>query len=466
MHTSHAHAFKNRHPNRTAYEKSILQAVDYPNTVIPRSTTGISSSRSFLHDAISGATDNTLKPFSSREFSEAFAHSLETKIVPACLGRIENLLLTVPWHRGTDGQVTLMEREVRHFRSLILALGKKLIYTIVCHPDTRSEVENWKTMACNLQFIIVEVSNFNYTIWAQDAYVGLRGRLGQKILVEGVFFNREDDTMVADEIAAQTDVSAIQSCLYFQGGNILGGDKITLVGMDYMIRNLGHCGLESVEAIANRYSDLFATDILFLGGRNSGDYDWYRAGKLTGYGTQPIFHIDMYVTRTGVVGASGKEIVFLGRPKIALEIVGKRPEQGNVDIERYDAFFDQTEEQLAAHFEVHSLPLFMVHGNVNGEGYRAVKEYYNLSFNNVVIENYDNTRHVVLPTYASESEAERFGVDAYVRRELEDAAESVWRDAGFSISRTDSHEILSHAMSSSHCITKALQRDRETTSPD
>ncbi|WP_187430956.1 hypothetical protein ROLI_033460 [Roseobacter fucihabitans] len=411
-----------------------------------------------IEKMIANTMDAPDAAFSTRHFSEAFARAMHTRISPSCLGRIENLLITVPYYRDGKGNVSLDPREVRHFRTLIAALGDNREYTIVCHPDTRPAVETWSDLASGIHLNIVEMSKFNFTIWAQDAYVGLRGSSGQQILAEGILFPRQDDMAVADEIATQTNISALQSYLYFQGGNILGGSDLTLVGMDYMIRNLGRFGLKTVQDIAGRYASLFGTDILFLGGADSGDFNWYQDRKLTGYGTQPIFHIDMYVTRTGVTGNDGKEIVFLGRPKFAKDIVGTRPEQGGVDIDRYDSFFEQTEQQLNRHFEVRHLPLFMVHGNVNGEGYRAMNEFYNLTFNNVVIENFDGTKNVVLSTYADDVEAARFGVDPQVRRDLEQAAQDEWKRIGYTVHRTDSHEILSHAMSSIHCITKTVRR--------
>lgn len=416
--------------------------------------------QSILADTLSAAETS----FSMRHFGEELAHAIQSKIVPACLGRIENLLLTVPWHGHQNGTVRLNPREVRHFQTLIKALGDDRIYTIVCHPDTRAEIEEWQTLASNVTFQIVEMPIFKYSIWAQDAYVGLRGASGQNILVEGVLFPRQEDMAVADEIASQSNVLATQSYLYFQGGNILGGDDVTLIGMDYMLRNYGRHTLKTIEAVSERYTKLFGTKILFLGGNESGDYKWYREGKLTGYGTQPIFHIDMYVSRTGVLGEDGKEIVFLGRPSRAKEIVGVRPEQDGVDIDQYDKFFDQTEEQLREYFDVRILPLFIVHGDVNNEGYRRKREYYNLTFNNVVIENYDETRNIVLSAYADNAESSRFGVDSGIRRELEAEAKRAWENVGFSVLSTDSHEILAHAMSSLHCITKTLQRSQAVNS--
>lgn len=458
METSRPPDFNAVYPNSCSFDRAMDDAGEGLQSAVGRLSAREAQDPTDFMSMIDKTMNAPDTSFSTRRFSEALALAMQTQIVPSCLGRIENLLITVPYHRDDNGNVRLNPREVRHFETLIEALGDNRTYTIVCHPGTRSTIERWSNLASGIQLDIVEMPKFRYTIWAQDAYIGLRGNNGQQILAEGVLFRRRSDMAVADEVAMQTSISALQSYLYFQGGNVLGGADLTLVGMDYMIRNLGRFGMKNVQDIADRYSSLFGTDILFLGGRDSGHFAWYSEGKLTGFGTQPIFHIDMYVTRTGVIGVEGKEIVFLGRPKFARDIVGTRPEQGGVDIDRYDAFFDQTEAQLDPYFEVRHLPLFIVYGNVNCEGYRAANEFYNLTFNNVVIESFGSTRNVVLSTYADRAEAARFGVDLQVRRELEEVARQKWQDIGFSVQETDSHEILSHAMSSIHCITKTVRR--------
>lgn len=407
---------------------------------------------------------STLIPFNIRRYSDYICGMLKTKIVPASHGRIEDLLLTVPSSPTQSGQHIVNSRHERHYKALIAGLGNARTYTIVCHPDTTQQIRTWFSSLNNITANIVLSPRFGYSIWGQDAYVALVDDQDTKILCEGVSFPRYEDMTIADDVASQSDTAVLQSYMYFQGGNVLGGPTKTLIGADYVWRNLTRANLETRKKVIEGYKRVFNTDIVVLGGSKSGDYNWLDHGVLSGYGLQPIFHLDMYVTPTGVMGSSGKEIVLLGRPRKAHEVTGKWAEVSDYNDRRFDKFFDETERQLSKHFEVQHLPLFLTKGNLNQP--RLQKQFYNLSFNNVVIENYPsesdqvdnpvNTRNVVLTTYAEDSA--EFGTDPVIRRELEDAAEEIWANLGFTVHRMDGMEELAFGLGSVHCITKALKR--------
>ena len=380
-----------------------------------------------------------------------------THIVSEHEGRVTRLLLTVP--KAYGGPASVDAREARHFETLIGRMGTQVNYLVVAAPRQRETVEGWLRAAGidHSRLTFVESPRFEFSIWAQDAYVALRDPAGNSILWEGIAIPRGEDMTVAYDIAAQTDVAAVPSHLYFQGGNVLGGDRLTLMGLDYLVKNTTRYGLPTLADVVQQFEAIFGTRIVPLGEEIADAEDWYQRGILSGYGYQPIFHIDMYVTPTGVVGPSGKEIVFLGRPRKAREITGKWSDVAELDNERYDRYFDATAGQLEAEFEVRTLPLWITYGNLNRPASRA-ERFYNLTWNNAIVENDGNDRRVLLPMYSQD--ASEFAVDASLRRELEAAAAAEWKALQFDVRFTDGLEDLAHSMGSLHCIAKTLQRAR------
>lgn len=454
--------FTDIHPNKASFEsarenyKNLGKAVErhIESLAIPDFSDMFST---FSTTTLATPEKRRLDSFNMRRFNDYVFDILNTRIVPTSHGRIEDLLLTVPYKYQND-QIVVDQRHERHYKALIAGLGDNRTYTVVCHPNTAQQIRAWFTELANVTVNLVFSPRFRYSIWGQDAYVAVLDDQGAKILAEGVSFPRSEDMTIADDVAAQTKVAVLQSYLYFQGGNVLGGPTKTLIGADYIWRNTTRASLETEAKVLDSFKKLFKTDIVVLGGKKSGDYYWHEDGVLSGYGFQPIFHIDMYVTPTGVTGQSGKEIVLLGRPKKAHEITGKWAEISDYNDSRFDEFFEETEQQLAQHFEVQHLPLLLTYGDLKGKA--SKKDYYILSFNNVVIENYKDNgmdkRNVILTTYAEDST--EYGTDSAIRRDLEQAAEAIWSNLGYTVHKMDGMEELAYGLGSVHCITKDLKR--------
>lgn len=389
--------------------------------------------------------------FSNRMLSHEVARSIDARIVSEHEGLIETLLISVP-----RGEPNLHPVYARHYDALFKGLGSWVNYVVLCDPDNKDEVLQiaGKADVQPGRLTFAFSPQFEYTIWAQDAYVALNDTAGGKILLEGVSFSREEDMTIADDVAAQTEISLLQSYLYFQGGNILGGGDITLIGMDYVQRNVSRYELETEERVIEAYSASLGTEILPLGGELFAHYEWYREGILSGDGFQPIFHIDMYVTPTGVKGASGKEIVFLGRPEAAKKVVGRYSDIPELNNGAYNDLFDRTEEILAKRFEVQYLPLWITKSRL---GQPNLKErYYNLTFNNGIVQSGSDMKRVLLPTYSGD--AESFGTDKALRQALEKQAADAWRAIGYDVHLMDGIEDLAYGSGAVHCITKVLSR--------
>lgn len=389
--------------------------------------------------------------FSHRRFFDTLTTSVGAKIVSEHQGRIEKMLIAVPYYAAQVAEI-----HARHYAALFKGIGAACTFVIVCHPEHKEEMEAIATasgvVVNRIEFVYSP--QFDYTIWAQDAYVELNDSAGTEILLEGVCFPRGDDMTIADDVAAQSAIACLQSYLYFQGGNVLGSQDLTLIGMDYVMRNVNRYGLETVSAVVDRFAEAFGTEVLPLGAELFEHENWYQAEILSGYGYQPIFHIDMYVTPTGVVGKSGKEIVFLGRPEAAKKVVGRYSDIGELNNSKYNDMFDATEKILATRFEVRYLPLWITRGRLGRSNFP--ERYYNLTFNNCIVESSTHGKSVLLPTYSSDSDI--LGTDQSVREALEAAAIAQWTNIGFKVNLMDAVEDLAYASGAVHCITKTLKR--------
>ncbi len=398
---------------------------------------------------------------SMRNFSEYVCGLINTRLVSDERGRISDILLTVPPYYP-DSEDNLVDPYIeRHLRTLIRLMNeadRNRHFTMLCQPNQFAYVNRWFS---DLQIDgnnSVSISTFDYTVWAQDAYVALTDDHGRSILCETVNFTRVDDATIADDLAAQTDKSALQSYLYFQGGNVLEvGDHI-LIGKDYIEDNLGRAHLETEDKILAAFKKVFGKDIISLGRPEliPEEHRQYLGG---GY-YQPIFHIDMYVTPTGKLGQSGKPIAFVASPRLGRQAVGEESKHTDFDI-----YFDEAAEQLSQTAEVRRMPIlpsFVSHRT------DKVEEawYYFLSYNNAVVENFGNTSNVYLPTfsedvedYQSELKFFYYEGDVAKRQALDKAAATAWEQLGFTVYQMDGLEDLAMGLGCVHCITKTLARD-------
>ncbi|MCE3259882.1 MAG: pPPM1a, partial [Bacteroidetes bacterium] len=349
----------------------------------------------------------------------------------------------------------------RHFKTLIKLLFKadeNRHFTLLCHVTQVDKVKKWfEEMKIPEEKFSICLSVWKYSIWAQDAYVALNDQKGNPVLCEGVHFPRVDDPTVADDIAAQTDKSSLQSYLYFQGGNIIDAGDYVLVGKDYIIDNLGRAYLETEEKIIKSFEALFGKSVISLGREEFIDEEHRK--HLGGGIFQPIFHIDMYVTPTGKRSDSGKPIIFVASPRLARQILEEEP-----GLNDFDEYFDETAQQLSAYYEVKRLPILPTFYCYN-KGGDAVPNNYYLSYNNAIIENYGTTSNVYLPTYSQDvdeytkdTDTLKYDGTTEKRQKLDDAAKEIWENLGYTVYQMDGLEDLALGWGSVHCITKTLVR--------
>lgn len=394
-----------------------------------------------------------------RKLFQAVSHiAPPMRIVPEGTGRIAKILLTVPKFLNDRNQPSKFRyaRYPDHFSRLLSTFGKSVHWVIVSGDRERPFVDQWLTQAGIPPAVVSHVhSRFDYTIWAQDPYLALQDSC-HEVLCEGVLFTREDDMTIADDVDAQVaQILASQSYLFFQGGNVLGGTDTTLIGVDHVLRNTKRFGMQHQPQVLEYFRKLTGTKVLPLGGLKSGNERWHGADILSGHGFQPIFHIDMFVTRTGVRNQDNKEIVFLSRPRAAYDVVDKWSEEPYLDDESIDRFFDETHQQLACHFEVRELPLLSTRGDLGGN--EEFVRYYFLTWGNALVEAYGATRRVVIPSFVEH--AKTFGLDVKVREKLQQHVVDQWKALNFTVNVIDGLEDLAWGDGSIHCIAKVLARE-------
>lgn len=219
---------------------------------------------------LSAVEEGTLPPnFSAHALGDYVCNVLNTTIVRSGHGRLDNILLTIPPNLGQDGGIVTdpaVDRlDARHFQSILSYLDDHTHVTLLCHVHQVSTVESWLGAAgIPASRANICLSVFKYSIWTQDAYVALSDVGGDILLCEGVNFPRYDDMSIAD-VAAQSPLKAIQSYLYFQGGDVLGTSDRTLVGADYVMKNFGRAHLETIPKVKEGFEKLFGRDMISLG---------------------------------------------------------------------------------------------------------------------------------------------------------------------------------------------------------
>ncbi len=400
---------------------------------------------------------------SMRSIGDYYCTTTQTKLVSDEAGRVADILLTVPpYYDKNNPNVNVDPSDERHLKRLISLLWSadtNRQFTMLCQSYQIQDVENWfNDGGIPVTSFSISASVFNYSIWAQDAYVALNGQGDESVICEGVHFPRYDDATIADDVAAQTDKYAMQSYLYFQGGNVLEVGDYVLIGKDYIEENKGRAHLETEDKILDSFKSLFGKEVISLG-RSTPIPDAHRQ-YLGGGHYQPIFHIDMYVTPTGKKSTSGKDIVAVGSPMLGRQAAGDVSQPAD-----YDVYFDEAATQLSSYFEVVRIPLLparIKYVTRNG----TQERYYYLSFNNSVVENYQGVSNIFLPTfsedvsdYLNDQGVLHYEGDAVKRRQLDAAAKLAWEQLGFTVYQMDGLEDLAIGWGSVHCITKTLMRE-------
>jgi hypothetical protein len=389
------------------------------------------------------------------------------RIVSSAHGPLRHILLCYPSYAGGDD----VYRGV--FVDLFRQLPPSIELTVLAHPSVtdglQQEVDAARPGARTT--IVESPAYLQYTVWAEDPYVvveDLATDPPRTFLVEPFTFPRAGDSIVADLVAEASEIQSIQSPLYFQGGNVLIGDDLVLIGVDYLSATLEtfaryHPVLgfpEDREQARQFVVDLFRQtfdperDIFFVGTRlqvpdleerpvTIEGEQWTEvlyAG--TGY-HQPIFHIDMFVSLTGR-SPSGRYRLLVGSPAEADRVLGRSPLA-----DALSPIFDDVAHGLESQgFEVIRNPLPLTY--VDDPAARQRFWYFATSNNCLVQIDEAEGSHVWLPTYGHGAWGELAATD--------DANRRLWEELGFTVHRLADYNVFAQNLGSVHCIKKYVAR--------
>jgi hypothetical protein len=154
--------------------------------------------------------------------------------------------------------------------------------------------------------------------------------------------------------------------------------------------------------------------------------------------TQPIFHIDMFITLAGR-GSDGRYRVLVGDPRAAAQLLGS-----DLPVHAMAPVFDDVAAGLGRQgFDVHRNPLPLVYVD---DPDRRERLWYFASSNNALVDG----EVVYLPSYGHGTWAALATTDQ--------ANEQLWHRLGFQVRFLADFHPFAENLGAAHCITKYLAR--------
>ncbi len=385
---------------------------------------------------------------------------------------------------NTDGRAAV--RNVALAAAIVKALPERMRVSILA-----SNIEAFAVAAAldpqRVDFLELP-KDLELTIWPQDPFLVLARGGGEVLLLGSKEFERADDGLVAEALAAHLGCDYRVSELSFEGGNIVAGARHVFIGADTIERNAERLAIAPAEVIESFRREL-GRPVVVLGSC-----------------PQSVDHIDMVVTAVdagNVVVADGRwgaalagaqlredpmavasferacQDNYFGDPRIRerRDSAGWPVRPPRVMGRTAAAVADSAEvaddlDQLAAQlrrlgYRVHRVPfLFRRHletadapasaSETQPRTTQAADEppgrvsfprpgYPWLTYNNVLIEKRAGRRTVYLPRYGWEA--------------MDRAASKAWTDTGLHVVPVDG--LITSAMygGSLRCCVKVLRRD-------
>jgi hypothetical protein len=375
-------------------------------------------------------------------------------------GAIKRILLTIPKYAVDDPTMSAA------YQALIGSLPATTAIVALVQNSAKPTIDSWLASGGRTATSIVDTfeDTLNISIWAEDGYVVVLDKgSGSTYFVEPYSFPRYGDGLVANFVTNFTDIRDTQAPLYFQGGNVLVGDDFFLIGADYPAHSLDYIGRvlqppvgvtpeAFVETMYRDYLDR-ERNLIYVGSGLPVPAEQTRpitvngkrwteticSGNAKGT-TQPLFHIDMFIT---LIGRSNQKYKLLvGDPKMAFDVLGQTtPEHAMSPI------FDDIAESLHGKgFEVVRNPLPLAYMDDSRGKNRS---WYFATSNNALVQN-SPTKEVWLPTYGYGDWTELAKTD--------DANKKIWADLGFVVHQLPDFHPFAENLGAVHCIKKYLAR--------
>jgi hypothetical protein len=387
------------------------------------------------------------------------------RVVPSAEGRLSQILLAYPAYADERSS----HRAV--YADLVAALPATVGYTIVVHESVRADLVSLLSEAGTIERarLLTIPDYLHFLVWTQDPLVALTSQTQSEtpgMLLEPIEFPRAADSLLADLLVDAFGFTTDQSPLPLEGGNLLAGDDFVLLGADTLLRTsdvtqrLGHLNVppgDSLDDLALRIlRDSMAPGMeVHLVGTSLPLPAYFRrptyvAGRpvleefFLGIGrTQPIFHLDMFLTLAGR-GQNGRYRVLVGDPLLADSILARTPAPNSLA-----CIFDDIAQRLRRlGFEVIRNPLPLTYVDYVDEGVRSW--YYATSNNCIVQVDREAGNRVWLPTYGHGDWASL--------RATDEANASAWAGLGFDVTLLGDYHRFAQNLGSAHCIVNVYRR--------
>lgn len=297
------------------------------------------------------------------------------------------------------------------------------------------------------------------SIWPQDPFLVLRSN-GESTLLVPRIFERGDDSKMPEQLAAKLELTLIRSNLIFEGGNIVCGDQMAIIGNDTILQNVRE-GENDREKVIRDFEKQLGLDVVVVG-----------------QGVQSVGHIDLIVTPIGgnrvVVADSfwGAELMMTAiheHPAQITKFESQCEQQffGDANIESLtDAVGERINRPTMIGGAYHALrnsfllakELNLIADQLREQGFEVTRmpalipemrtselNYPVLTYNNVLLETRDAKPIVYLPQYGLPT--------------LDTACAAEWKRLGFSIKAVQGLSTSAIYGGSLRCCTKVLHRD-------
>ena len=382
-------------------------------------------------------------------------------LVSTSEGSLDRILFTIPNYAAKSFSTTYQE--------IFRTLPDSTRVVALVHEETKKIVENWISGASlDERTEIVSVPNhIHFSIWAEDGYVVSKDDAsGTTFFVEPFSFPRYGDSLIADFVSNSTDIEDTQSPIYFQGGNVLIGDRFFMIGADYPANSLdylrshlvprdGESGESLIRRLYSEYLDS-SRDLIYVGSSIPVPKQQSRYIMLNGeqwkeelyFGnkegtSQPLFHIDMFLSLAGR-NDDGVFRILVGDPSLAANLLGT-----SVEPHAMREVFDNIAQFLMQRgFEVIRNPLPLVYVD---DLRRKERIWYFATSNNLLVQNSVTSSKIVwMPTYGHGSWPELQVTD--------DGNAKLWESLDFEVRRLGDFHPFAENLGALHCIKKYLAR--------
>ncbi len=392
------------------------------------------------------------------------------RLVSTAHGAFARLLLTIPAYAVDPPAPGEANPLATAYQDLLQKLPATVALIVLTHEAVQGQVNAWlKSAGLDARALAVAApDDVNFSVWAEDGYVVIGDQeSGRTYFVEPYSFPRYGDALIADFVANASDLRDTQAPLYFQGGNVLIGDDFFMIGADYPAKSLAYINkvilpkpneapADTVRRLYGEYLDS-ARKLIYVGStipvpaetcesftQNGERWQEYKSVGNDKGTTQPLFHIDMFLTLAGR-NPQGKYQILVGDPRLAAQLLGWPLQPHSMA-----QVFDNIARGLSRlGFEVIRNPLPLVYVD-DPESKERI--WYFATSNNALVEiTAGGAKTVWLPTYGHGNWS---ALEATDRRNCE-----IWEGLGFAVKTLVDYHPFAAELGSVHCIKKYLQRD-------